>query len=126
MPTPLLCHGVSIENAAPVDEEAVDHGSEAERELDVIQDELIGDRAAETVAPALFVEPKQMIAIGAGAVDPELADHAVGQRLVHRVSVVRRPPGFLCREENLAPACGNVAMQRYFDKAPAIERLTCG
>ena len=120
LPTPWLCHGFSIENAASascanslpsgrssatprniaVDEEAVHHGIEPARELGVVHDELVRHRAAETVAPALRVETQQVIAIRAGAVDPDLADHAVDQGLVHRVSVLSsraaaRPSGML-------------------------------
>jgi hypothetical protein len=73
----------------------MDHRIEAERQLDVIVDELIRHGAAEAVAPALNVEPEKVIAIGAGAVDPELADHAIGRSILHRVSMILRPPGFL-------------------------------
>ena len=68
-----------------VDEEAMDHGIEAERQRDVILDELIRHRAAEAVAAALLIETQQMVAIRTGAVDPQFADHAaVDQMVVHQ------------------------------------------
>src|SRR5258707_5247491 len=66
-----------------LDEVAVDHRIEPKRKLGVVPDELVGDRAAESIAPAFLVETQQMVAIKAGAVDPELADHAFSQGLVH-------------------------------------------
>src|SRR5688572_22166539 len=84
----LLAERAQLRDAAQhaVDKEAVHHGVEPARELGVVLDELIRHRAAEPVAPALLVETQQVVAIGAGAVDPYLADHAVDQRLGHRVS----------------------------------------
>src|SRR4051812_10268639 len=86
----------------------MDHRIEAERQLDVIVDELIRHGAAEAVAPALNVEPEKVIAIGAGAVDPELADHAIGRSVLHRGlhdSGTSGLPLIFCerRETNLGP-----------------------
>ena len=74
------------------DEEAMHHGIEPARELRIVRDEFVRHRAAETVAPALRIKTQQMIAIGTGAVDPQFADHAVDQGLVHRASVCWPPP----------------------------------
>src|SRR5205085_2174325 len=70
-----------------LDEEAVHHGVQTARELGIVRDEFVRDRAAETIASALGIETQQMIAIRTGAVDPQLADHAVDQGLVHWDSV---------------------------------------
>ena len=58
----------------------------------MVRDEIIRHRTAEAVAPALVIKTQQMIAIGTSAVDPQFADHAVDQGLVHRVSVRWPPP----------------------------------
>src|SRR4029077_5958842 len=62
-----------------LDKESVHHGVKSARELGIVGDELIRHRAAETIAPALRIEAQQVIAVGTGAVDPQLADHAVDQ-----------------------------------------------
>src|SRR4051794_28042470 len=82
-----------------IDEVAVHYAVEPARELGVIPDALIRYRAAEAIAPALCVEPQQMVAISVGAINPDLADHAVNQGLVHRVSCssFRRMPPWLLR-----------------------------
>src|SRR5205085_1297534 len=102
------------------DEEAVHHRVEADRELDVVLDELIGHSAAKPIAPALRVETQQVVAIRANPVDPDLADHAVDQGLMHRVScsvfLVAKTAPRLLQSRNL-PGPRNVATQQRFDKA---------
>src|SRR2546423_14770462 len=87
-PRELLAERAQLRDAAQhaLDEEAVHHGVEADREFGVVLDELIGHRAAKPIAPALRVETQQVVVIRTNAVDPDLADHAVGQGLVHPVS----------------------------------------
>src|SRR5262249_32628483 len=59
-----------------VDEETVDHGFQADREVDVAADELVRYPAAEPVAPAFAVETQQVVAVKLGFTDPQLADHS--------------------------------------------------
>src|SRR5262249_701109 len=104
-----------------IDEEAVNHRVHTERELDVVGDERARHRAAKTIAAAPRIEAEQVIAVRAGTVDPQLADHAVGQELLHRVSIVRSKTSGLPRivqdilEANRAPCMANIAMQQAFD-----------
>ena len=53
-----------------VDKEAVHDRVEAERCCDVVLDEFVGHRAAETAVAAVAVEAQQMIAIDVGFADP--------------------------------------------------------
>ena len=50
-------------------------------------DELVGNRAAEAIAPTFRIETQQMLAVKLGFADPELADSATGyHRLMHWVT----------------------------------------
>ena len=76
-----------------VDEEAMHDRVEAEGQVDEIGDELIGDAAAETVAPAFRVEPEQVVAVFMGLADPQFADHAaVDQDISHSARSLRMRP----------------------------------
>jgi hypothetical protein len=51
--------------------------------------EFVGHRAGKTIAPAVGVEPQQMVAINLGFSDPQFADQAtVGQGFIHSSSPV--------------------------------------
>jgi hypothetical protein len=61
----------------------------------MMDDELVRYRAGKAPVPAFAVEPKQVVAIGVGFVDPQFADHAaIGQRLVHLGSPQRQSPAW--------------------------------
>ncbi len=103
-PTPWLCQGFSTLMAASawcgkrsaerpqfgraahhaVDEKAMHHGIERQRQIDVIADEVVGYAAAEPAAPAVAVEPQQVVAVFVGFADPQFADHAAfGKNFLH-------------------------------------------
>jgi len=83
----------------------------------MMDDELVRYRAGKTPAPAFAVEPKQVVAIDVGFVDPQFADHAaIGQRLVHLGSPQRQSPRLAAFPAHAAPriVCGYLygAMQQ--------------
>src|SRR5262245_9213101 len=66
-----------------VDEEAIEDRA-AEREgLAVPPDELVGNGAAEPVASTFTIEAQQVPSVELGLADPQLADAAVYQWLIH-------------------------------------------
>src|SRR5262249_523552 len=70
-----------------VDKEAVNDRLQAAGQIDVIVNELIGYAAGEPVAPALRIEPYQMVAVFPGFTDPQFADYtAIGKNFLHWVS----------------------------------------
>src|SRR5215470_2315970 len=65
-----------------VDEEAVDHSVDPEREIAVAQQELVRHAATEAIVPARFIEAQQVLAIATRLDSPHLADQsAVGERV---------------------------------------------
>src|SRR5437660_12251209 len=61
----------------------------AEGEVGVVFEELLGDSSAKSIAPAVDIEPQQMIAIKLGFGDPQLSDQAATRKRVSHQS----PPG---------------------------------
>ena len=61
---------------------------DAQRPLSIFMHELVGHDAGKAAAPAVGVESQEVIAIGMGFTDPQLADQAVGRQ---QVGHERRP-----------------------------------
>src|SRR5215813_2981357 len=102
VPTPRLCHARSMLNAAsaspgrsskrssayhPIYKKTVDDRLSERGQLGIALDELVGNRAAEAIAPTFGIEAQQMLTIKLGFAGPEPADTATRyQRLMHWVT----------------------------------------
>src|SRR4029453_16325616 len=96
------------------DEEAVDPRIDAEREIGIVAYEVVGHRAGKTIAPAVGVEPQQVLGIALGLADPQFADQAATrQSFMHRwprvvVEVANRARDIAVQYK----PCNGVAMTR--------------
>jgi hypothetical protein len=84
----------------------VNDGVDAERQIGIIAHEVVRHRAGKPVAPAVGVEPQQVVAICLGFADPQFADQtAVGEWIMHcafpllvkrRISLIVQPGILRC------------------------------